>query len=67
MGDDLRGLTDAELERKGWQGYTDPELVWLRAAIETTMADGFLSKRETRSAKDRAAAITRELDRRMGC
>ena len=60
-------MGDTDLERIVWCGYTDPELVWLRAVIDTTMADGFLSKRETRSAKDRAAAITRELDRRMGC
>ena len=65
MGDTTRGLTFAELARKGWQGYTDRELVELRARIKETIVDGYLSKRETRSSKDRIAAITRELDRRM--
>ena len=65
MGDDLGGFTDAELARRRWQGYTDRELTDLRARTEGTMVDGFLSKRETRGARDRAAAITRELDRRI--
>ena len=65
MGDTISRGVICRLERIAWQGYTVQELTDLCADIEEVLTNGFLSKRETRGAQDRVAAIARELDRRI--
>ena len=61
MTDTTTGLTDAELARMSWRGYSIEELEDLQTQHLETIEHGFMSRGEARETKDAIRAITTEL------